>query len=157
MAHHEAVLAAVGDGWPRLTYDEGLLELRMPSQRHESTKWTAGRFVEAYMDAADIDYEAVGSMTLRQESIAGGLEPDESYYIQSFALVTGKEIGLAVDPPPDLAVEIDLSPPALAKERRFGSSAGGAASRPGGKLSSQWQKALATATAAAAPCRSMAP
>ena len=114
-ARYAAARELVGDGWPRLTYDDGELELRMPGREHEQMRWTAGRFVEAHMDAAGIDYEPVGSMTLGQESQRGAVEPDESYYIQSKPLVTPGEIDLAVDPPPDLAIEIDLSPPAMEK------------------------------------------
>ena len=113
---YQSTLQAVGDGWPRLTYDDGELELRMPHRDHEKLKWSAGRFVEVYMDVAGIAYDAVGSMTLQQESRRGGLEADESYYIQSLPLVEDKEeLDLAVDPPPDLAIEIDLSPPAVKK------------------------------------------
>jgi Uma2 family endonuclease len=52
----------------------------------------------------------------RGAAIEGGLEADESYYFQNSARVRGREIDLAVDPPPDLAIEIDLSPPDVEKE-----------------------------------------
>ena len=113
---YESLLDEVGDGWPRLTYDDGDLELIMPSRVHEKMKWMAGRFIEAYMDARGTAYEADGSVTLRLEPRRGGLEPDECYYIQSFAAIAGRdELDLAVDPPPDLAIEIELSPPAVGK------------------------------------------
>ncbi len=47
---------------------------------------------------------------MREESIARGLEADECWYIQHEALVRDKkEIDLRLDPPPDLAVEIEVS------------------------------------------------
>ena len=39
-----------------------------------------------------------------------GLEPDEGYYIQNEARIRGKmAMDLDVDPPPDLAIEIDIT------------------------------------------------
>jgi Uma2 family endonuclease len=112
---YDQLLAVVGDGLPRMTYDRGLLEIEMPSRTHEALKWMAGRFIEAYAEETGIDYEPTGSTTWRREVIEGGLEADESYYIQNYARVRGREVDLAVDPPPDLAVEIDLSPPEVEK------------------------------------------
>ena len=45
----------------------------------------------------------------------GGLEADESYYIQNYARIQGREVDLTIDPPPDLAIEIDLSLPDVEK------------------------------------------
>lgn len=118
---YEQLLDLIGDGPQRMTYDNGLLEVEMPSRPHEHCKWIAGRFVEAYMDAFGVGYEAEVSTTWRREPEGGGLEADESYYIKNLAAVAGKdEIDLAVDPPPDLAIEIDLSPPALEKISVYG-------------------------------------
>jgi Uma2 family endonuclease len=39
-----------------------------------------------------------------------GIEPDNCFYIQNEAVVRGKDrIDLAVDPPPDLALEVDVT------------------------------------------------
>ena len=112
---YDQLLAVVGDGLPRMTYDRGLLELEMPSKTHETLKWIAGRFIEAYAEESGVDYDAAGSTTWRRAAIQGGLEADESYYIQNYARVRGREVDLSVDPPPDLAIEIDLSPPDIEK------------------------------------------
>jgi Uma2 family endonuclease len=112
---YDQLLGVVGNGLPRITYDRGLLEMEMPSKSHEALKWIAGRFIEAYAEEAGIDYEAVGSTTWRRQAIEGGLEADESYYIQNYNKVRGRDIDLAIDPPPDLAVEIDLSTPDVEK------------------------------------------
>ena len=46
-----------------------------------------------------------------------GLEPDEAFYIQNEARVRGKfEMDLEVDPPPDLAVEIDITSSSVDRE-----------------------------------------
>jgi Uma2 family endonuclease len=55
-----------------------------------------------------IDIESTGSVTLKREPF--GAEPDSSFYVRNAAGVVGKkELDLAADPPPDIAVEIDIS------------------------------------------------
>ena len=116
-ADYQACLREAGDGPVRMTYDKGLLEVEMPGEDHDSKKWTGGRFVEAYMDENDIDYAPKASTTWRREDVEAGLEADECYYIASYAKIRGigRLIDLDLDPPPDLAIEIDLSPPKLHK------------------------------------------
>jgi Uma2 family endonuclease len=112
---YEQLLALVGEGLPRLTYDRGTLEMQMLSETHEAMRWIAGRFIEVFADESGIIYKALGSTTWHRQEIEGGLEADESYYIQSYPRVRDHRIDLAVDPPPDLAIEIDLSPPDVEK------------------------------------------
>ena len=71
---YEQLLEVVGDGFPRMAYDRGMLEMEMFSQRHEALKWITSRFIEAYAEESGIEYGPVGSMTCRRRSIAGGLE-----------------------------------------------------------------------------------
>src|ERR1700735_3562914 len=86
---YDQLLAVVGDGLPRMTYDRGLLELERPSKTHETLKWIAGRFIEAYAEESGIDYDAAGGTTWRRAAIEGGLEADESYYFQNYQRVRG--------------------------------------------------------------------
>ena len=51
-----------------------------------------------------------GSMTCRREEMLRGLEPDECYWIAAEPEVRGRtDIDLDNDPPPDLALEIEIS------------------------------------------------
>jgi Uma2 family endonuclease len=51
-----------------------------------------------------------GDMTVDREDLERGLEGDESFYIENEPRVRGKEqIDFAVDPPPDLGIEIDIA------------------------------------------------
>lgn len=98
----------------RLTYDCGQLEVRMPSDLHESYKKLLGRIVEALTEALGLEIYSLGSMTCDREDLARGLEPDQCYYIQNEARVWGKQsLNLQVDPPPDLAIEIDITSSSL--------------------------------------------
>ena len=98
----------------RLTYDRGRLEIMSPSQLHERVKTVLARLIEAYSDEMEMTVEGFGSMTLGREILKRGLEPDECYYISNVQVALTKEkLDLSVDPPPDLAIEVDISPPGL--------------------------------------------
>ena len=69
------------------------------------------------MEENETDFRGMGSTTWRKpEERRDGCEADESYYIQSFEIVKGQRIDLSIHPPPDLAIEIDLSHPTVSKE-----------------------------------------
>jgi Uma2 family endonuclease len=94
----------------RLTYDQGLLEIRMPLDPHETYKKLLGRLVEAATEELDIEIRSLGSRTCYRQDLAKGLEPDQCYYIQNEALVRNvDQIDLNRFPPPDLALEIDIT------------------------------------------------
>ena len=94
----------------RLTYDRGLLEIMTPLDPHESSKYLISRFVDAITEELDIEIRGLGSRTCSREDLAKGLEPDSCFYIQNERVVREKEqIDLHLDPPPDLAIEIDIT------------------------------------------------
>ena len=60
--------------------------------------------------------QVTGSTTLKQQMKMRGVEPDESYYVQHEPLVRGRtDLKLGRDPPPDLAIEIQITQSALDK------------------------------------------
>jgi Uma2 family endonuclease len=64
----------------------------------------------------DLDVRGFGSTTFRREDLARGFEPDSCFYLQSVERISGKTtLDLAVDPPPDLVIEIDLTSSSLDK------------------------------------------
>lgn len=57
-----------------------------------------------------VEIRSLGSITCDREDLTRGLEPDQCYYIQNEQAVWDKEqIDLSKDPPPDLAIEIDIT------------------------------------------------
>jgi Uma2 family endonuclease len=57
-----------------------------------------------------------GSTTFKRDDLLRGIGPDECYYLQNASAVRGKsEIDMSRDPPPDLAVEVDISQSSLDK------------------------------------------
>jgi Uma2 family endonuclease len=98
----------------RLTYDRGTLEIRMPLAPHQTYKKILGRLIEAATEELDLEIRSLGSLTCSREDLSKGLEPDQCYYIQNEAKVRGiEQIDLAKLPPPDLAVEIDITSSSL--------------------------------------------
>jgi Uma2 family endonuclease len=98
----------------RLTYDRGTLEIRMPLAPHETYKKILGRLIEAATEELDLEIRSLGSLTCSREDLARGLEPDQCYYIQNEKKLRGiEQIDLAKLPPPDLAVEIDITSSSL--------------------------------------------
>jgi Uma2 family endonuclease len=97
-------------------YDQGRLEVTTLSFRHERLTKLFGHLIAVLTQELGLDFFGAGSTTYKKEEEGRGLEPDDSFYIRSFSKVVGKdEIDLAVDPPPDLIVEVDLSNPSLDK------------------------------------------
>jgi Uma2 family endonuclease len=98
----------------RLTYDRGTLEIRMPLAPHETHKKILGRLIEAATEEFDLEIRSLGSLTCSREDLTKGLEPDQCYYIQHESMVRGiEQIDLEKLPPPDLAVEIDITSSSL--------------------------------------------
>jgi Uma2 family endonuclease len=94
----------------RLAYSNGTLEIRMPLPEHEVDKELIGDMVKILLEELEIDCECFGSTTFKREDMAQGIEPDQSFYIQNYARMIGKRrIDLTVDPPPDLAIEVDVT------------------------------------------------
>lgn len=94
----------------RMTYYKGTLELMTPLSDHERFSWTIGRLVAVLSEELGLEILGVKSTTWRSERKAVGKEADESFYIQNEVAVRSKlKIDLTVDPPPDLAIEIDTT------------------------------------------------
>lgn len=107
---YEQLLREIGDRAIRVTYDDGWMEIMSPLPRHEKWKKRIARLIEFLSFELDIPIETLGSTTFKREDRKKGLEPDECYYVQHAAEVRDKdELDLAVDPPPDLAIEIDIT------------------------------------------------
>ena len=68
------------------------------------------------VQAHAIDIISSASTIFRRDDLQCGFEADESFYIQHEAVVRGKtEIDLAIDPPPDLVVEVEHTRSAINK------------------------------------------
>ncbi|HEY9618231.1 MAG TPA: Uma2 family endonuclease [Microcoleaceae cyanobacterium] len=107
----EAILAELGDHRAtRIAYSQGMLEIRMPLPEHEVDKEIIGDMVKILLEELERDCECFGSTTFKRQDMASGIEPDQCFYIQNHLAMRGKRrLDLSIDPPPDLAIEVDVT------------------------------------------------
>ena len=100
----------------RIAYNQGTLEIMAPSFKHEQAADLLSDIVKAVAEAQALDVVPAGSTTFKREDVERGFEPDASFYVQHAADIRGlSTVDLAVDPPPDVIIEIDLTHPSLDK------------------------------------------
>jgi Uma2 family endonuclease len=105
-----SLLKARGEGHVRLTYYRGVLEIMTLSKLHEILSETLDNLVKVLVREYGLEVQSVGSMTMHAEELQSGAEADKAYYIRHEEIVRERdEYDPAIDPPPDLAVEVDLS------------------------------------------------
>jgi Uma2 family endonuclease len=114
---YEGLLAALSDSSaPRLTYDHGMLEIMSPLRKHEKPNRVLATVVQLVAEEWGVEGEDLGSTTFRRRELKQGVEPDSCFYLQNVERIRGEEeIDLAVDPPPDLAIEVEITSPAVNK------------------------------------------
>lgn len=111
---YDKFLDLLNDQRVRVTYDRGNLEIMAPSYRHESYGGLLRHMVEDLAIELRIPFKLAGETTFRREDLDRGLQADECYYIQNEARIEkGREIDLTRDPPPDLAIEMEVTRTAL--------------------------------------------
>jgi len=109
---------------PRMTYDEGVLELMSPRRQHENIGSLIGRLVETYTEILGIEVQSVASTTFKRKDLQKAFEADESYYIEHAELIRPKEeVDLTNDPPPDLVIEVEITSSAIRKLKLFAAMA----------------------------------
>jgi Uma2 family endonuclease len=103
----------------RFAFDRGVLEIMSPGPFHESQKGLMADFVKIVSRGLGIARLAMGSTTWGNEEAERGIEADECFYFSP------EKIAVANDaiarrsnqqsdyPPPDMAVEVDLSRPLI--------------------------------------------
>ncbi len=116
-AEYEELLTQVGEpAGLRISFDKGTLQAMTLSLEHE----TYVRFIEKLVSALSlrlrIQTRSSGSATMRKRAESVGKEPDAGFYIQTAAQIGHRlELNFEIDPPPDLAVEIDIHHDSLDK------------------------------------------
>ncbi|HEY9629375.1 MAG TPA: Uma2 family endonuclease [Coleofasciculaceae cyanobacterium] len=117
---YRRLLAEREEGNSRIAYCEGVLEIMTPLGEHERNNRFLDDLIRAIADELDLNLAKFGSTTLRRDDLQKGAEPDSCYYIENEPRVRGKaNIDLAVDPPPDLVIEIDITSGSLNKQALY--------------------------------------
>lgn len=107
----EEIMSQLGERrLSRIAYANEILEIMSPLPEHERSKVLIADLVKTLLKAQKRRWEPLGSTTFKAEGMKAGIEPDDCFYIQNYKAVIGKNrLDLTQDPPPDLAIEIDLS------------------------------------------------
>lgn len=107
----ESILGELGNKRAaRLSYSNGKLEIMVPLPEHEKAKEIIGDIVKLLLTELGINYDSLASTTFKNERMSQAVEPDACFYIQNQGAVIGKKrLDLTIDPPPDLAIEIDIT------------------------------------------------
>lgn len=95
----------------RVSFDAKTQEIRImsPLAGHGKKSDTLSDLVKSLLRHQKQDWESFHAITLKRFQ-QKGLEPDVCFYTQNREAILGKErIDLAIDPSPDLAIEIDIT------------------------------------------------
>ncbi len=100
----------------RLSYYLGNVEIMSPLGEHENDNRFVESLISVIADELNLNIKKLGSLTLKSDQHQQAVEPDSCYYLQNEPLVRNKQnIDLSIDPPPDLALEIDITNSSLNK------------------------------------------
>jgi Uma2 family endonuclease len=84
-----------------------------PLYRHEWIADRLGLFVHLVTTLLRIPCTASASTTFRRHDLDKGIEGDQTFYLNNERRIRGKsDLNLEVDPPPDLAIEVEITHPA---------------------------------------------
>lgn len=109
-ATYEALVTEIEDRRHlRISYYHGEMEIMSPTPDHERAKTLFGRMIEALTEELGIPVLSCGSTTFKDQLLDCGLEPDECYWVQHEKAVRGQRIIIGEVPPPDLALEVDIT------------------------------------------------
>jgi Uma2 family endonuclease len=110
-ADYESMLHIVGDRHIFVNYDQGVMEVMVPSHIHEDLKDCLRLMVDILGEEAEVPMHNGGSTTHRREDLEKGVEPDECYWLRekAAAMLGVRELDLSVDPAPSLVIEVNYT------------------------------------------------
>src|SRR5207302_9413364 len=85
-------------------------EIMSPLLEHDNDGQFLGRLIVALTEELGLPIKGGGSVTMRRRRRRRGLEADECFWIANAARMAGRRrLDLRTDPPPDLALEVDVT------------------------------------------------
>jgi Uma2 family endonuclease len=110
LAEYEQMLERLGDrAGLRMRFRNHYILLMAPLPEHGKNTELIADFVKALLRHQGQEWESFGVITLKKTGVPG-VEPDSCFYIQNRQAILGKRrLNLDIDPPPDLAIETDLT------------------------------------------------
>ncbi|MBD2325749.1 Uma2 family endonuclease [Alkalinema sp. FACHB-956] len=92
----------------RIAYSDRTLEIMVPLPEHEIPTDLIADIVKLLLRSTGTRYQPFGSTTFKQQGLAG-VEPDACFDIQNCERIIGRRRLEPGDPPPDLAIETDVT------------------------------------------------
>lgn len=110
LVEYEQLLERLGDrAGVRIRFRDDQILLMAPLPEHGKNTESIADLVKVMLRHQGKEWESFGIITLKKTGIPG-VEPDACFYIQNYQAILGKRrLDLDVDPPPDLAIETDLT------------------------------------------------
>ncbi len=100
----------------RVSFYEGTLEVMTTSTEHDFYEDLLQNLVRLLSLRLMFRFRSFGRATMKKSKAQTGKEPDGCYFIKSCDLIgRRKRLDFESDPPPDIAVEIDLSTKSIPK------------------------------------------
>ncbi|MEH1888334.1 MAG: Uma2 family endonuclease [Nostoc sp.] len=94
---------------PRIKYRPGEILLMAPLPEHGRDASLLADIAKVLLDRLKQRYDSFTPITMSLPEVSG-IEPDYCFYIENWRAVVGKKrIDWESDPPPDLAIEIDVT------------------------------------------------
>ncbi|MGK7907569.1 MAG: Uma2 family endonuclease [Synechococcus sp.] len=109
-AEYQQLLQQRGDrSIPRIKYRMGEILLMVPLPEHGRKVHLLANMAISLLDRLELEYEAFTPITMNLPE-RSGIEPDYCLYVEHWQAVAGKDcIDWEHDPPPDLAIEVDVT------------------------------------------------
>jgi Uma2 family endonuclease len=105
----ESILEELGEKrTARIAYSQNILEIMVPLPEHERSIEIISDAIKILLKTTARRYEPFRSTTFKKENMAG-VEPDACFYIQNYEQMIARRRLQPNDPPPDLAIEIDVT------------------------------------------------
>ena len=107
---YEDLLAEVGEARGlRISFNDGTLTVMTLSSEHEKYALFINRLIFTLSFRLRIEVLFFGSATMRKREKSKGNEPDACFYVQTAGAIGNRiHLNFAVDPPPDVVVEVDI-------------------------------------------------
>jgi Uma2 family endonuclease len=107
---YESVGRNLGERHVFATYYKGRLEVVTVSLLHERITDLLVIMVRVLAEETSLPLGGAGMTTLKRMDLDAGVEPDSSFYTTHELQMRGKsELDLEKDPPPDLAIEVEVT------------------------------------------------
>lgn len=102
--------------WLRISYGDGVLQIMSTSAKHDSYAGFVNGMIRLLSLRLRINIRFFGSATIKQSRKKKGNEADGCFYVQTAPSLGNRiDLDFEKDPPPDVAIEVDIYHSSLSK------------------------------------------